>query len=170
MKTGFSLNAVNRGWLLAVGVIGSLTACATSSANTSQALCLQAEEGGNVLVQAELARDFASRARGLMQRIELDQHAGMLFYYPQAEYRAFWMYQTLIPLDIAYLSDDGEILQVITMQPCASDDPSECQSYPSSSAARAALELNAGAFAQFGISEGDYVYEQNCQQTIWHNW
>ena len=118
-------------------------------------------------VQAELALTEESRAQGLMHREQLAPMEGMLFYYPNSQYRSFWMFKTLIPLDIAYLADDGEILQIMTMEPCLSESPSRCKGYPSTRRARAALELNAGAFAELDVSIGDYVLESNCQQAPW---
>lgn len=163
--------------IMVLGLGGSLACSASPENDTVQQidLCLYSPQQGpdqeqTEMVKVELARDFASRARGLMQRTELDQRGGMLFYYLFSERRAFWMYQTLLPLDIAYLAADGEILQIETMEPCDSGDPAQCRSYPSEQPARAALELNAGAFADFGIAAGDYVYDQECQQAPWDNW
>lgn len=118
-------------------------------------------------VQTELALTDEDRSRGLMHREHLEPDAGMLFYYPNSQYRSFWMFNTLIPLDIAYLTDAGEILQIITMQPCLSDHPGRCRGYESDARARAALELNAGRFAELGVSAGDYVLDASCQQAPW---
>lgn len=118
-------------------------------------------------VQTELALTDEQRARGLMHREHLAADAGMLFYYPNSQYRSFWMFSTLIPLDIAYLNDAGEILQIITMQPCLSDNPGRCRGYESDARARAALELNAGRFAELGVSAGDYVLDADCQSAPW---
>lgn len=118
-------------------------------------------------IQAELALTDEHRARGLMHREHLGEHEGMLFYYPNSQYRSFWMFNTLIPLDIAYLADDGEILQIKTMEPCLSDNPGRCPGYQSDGRARAALELNAGAFADFGVDVGDYVLDASCEHSPW---
>lgn len=118
-------------------------------------------------IQTELALTDEHRARGLMHREHLAPEEGMLFYYPNSQYRSFWMFNTLIPLDIAYLADDGEILQIITMEPCLSDNPGRCKGYQSDGRARAALELNARAFAELGVGVGDYVLEATCQHSPW---
>lgn len=143
---------------------------AQASELPSQAnLCLASAPGADAvaMIDSELALTDETRARGLMHRQHLAPDAGMLFYYPNTHYRSFWMFNTLIPLDIAYLSDEGEITQIITMEPCLHDNPGRCQSYPSDRRARAALELNAGAFEQLGVSVGDYVLEQSCRQAPW---
>lgn len=180
MKT-FSINWLRRSVTLA-GVL-SMVACAPNSAQAGAAaneptqLCLisaqqfsagQSTNTNNAItINAELALDHASRSRGLMHRESLADDAGMLFYYPRAEYRGFWMFQTLIPLDIAFLNDQGRILNIQTMEPCMSANPSHCHGYQSDAAARAALELNAGAFAQYDISAGDYVLNARCEQSPW---
>lgn len=131
-------------------------------------LCLAGSN--DVIVDAELAVDFSRRASGLMHRESLGSHEGMLFYYPSSEYRGFWMYQTLIPLDIAFLDDDGRIQQIKTMEPCLSNRTSDCPGYSSNAPARAALEVNAGMFKEQGIRVGDYVYDETCSQAIWQRW
>ena len=60
----------------------------------------------------EVASEPEQRRRGLMGREHLQDNAGMLFEYQQLRPadHGFWMYQTLIPLDIAYLGAQGEIV------------------------------------------------------------
>lgn len=110
-------------------------------------------------LQVELADSQAQRARGLMQREQLGEYEGMLFRYPavQPPSSGFWMYQTLIPLDIAYLNERGEIVKTFTMMPCGSDNPNQCRSYVSGKAFQYALEMNAGFFAEHDIRMGDRV-------------
>lgn len=182
-----SVRWLRRSRVLAL-VSGALTmmACAPNSAHENIAvsdsvaevaeqteLCLlsaaqrEAAAGEGISIDAELALNEERRAQGLMHREELAENAGMLFYYPRAEYRGFWMFQTLIPLDIAFLDDEGRILQIKTMEPCMSSVPHHCPGYRSNAQARAALELNAGAFAKFDIREGDYVFNASCEQSPW---
>ena len=167
---------------LVIGAL-SMVACAPNSAHESSStvdsaaqsteLCLltAAQHESNtregISIDAELALNEERRSQGLMHREALAENAGMLFYYPRAEYRGFWMFQTLIPLDIAFLDDEGRILQIKTMEPCMSSIPHHCPGYRSNAQARAALELNAGAFAQFDISEGDYVFNASCERSPW---
>lgn len=184
MKT-FSIHWLLSRSMLLAGML-SMVACASNSVQAGSTgsrvsdrteLCLlsadQFEAGQGtetpqpVMVHAELALDHGSRSRGLMHRESLAEDAGMLFYYPRAEYRSFWMFQTLIPLDIAFLNDQGRILNIHTMEPCMSANPQHCQGYQSDASARAALELNAGAFAQFGMGPGDYVLDAHCEQSPW---
>ena len=121
-------------------------------------LSVHAAEGVREL-RVEVARTERERQRGLMGREHLDEDAGMLFLYrdTQSPRSGFWMYRTLIPLDIAFIDGDGRIAAVFTMWPCGSANPAECPvTYPGVPY-RAALEVNAGAFERWGVEEGDCV-------------
>ncbi|SDL94057.1 hypothetical protein SAMN05661010_02925 [Modicisalibacter muralis] len=110
-------------------------------------------------LQVEIADDAGERAYGLMERDSLPADAGMLFVYQreQSPQASFWMYQTRIPLDIAFLGGDGEIRAIRTMPPCTSEDAAECPSYPAGVPYRVALEVNADYFAEHDIDVGDCI-------------
>ena len=90
---------------------------------------------------------------GLMNttEAELPTDRGMIFVFDDEEARNFWMRNTIIPLDIAYLRTDGTIVKTYTMQ------PHDERGYPSIQAARFALELRAGQLLDRGIVAGDRV-------------
>ncbi|MDR5906454.1 DUF192 domain-containing protein [Franzmannia qiaohouensis] len=121
-------------------------------------LAIHSQHGPHKL-EVELAESLAQRARGLMDRDELASDAGMLFLYaePQSSRSGFWMYRTRIPLDIAFIDEQGRIATIASMQPCTSSDPSECPVTRPGARYIAALEVNAGYFAEHGIEEGDCV-------------
>ena len=102
-------------------------------------------------ISAEVARTPEQRAIGLMHRKTMPSHAGMLFVFDQPEPLCFWMKNTLIPLSIAFLQDDGTILNIEEMRPMTLE--SHCSSRP----ARLALEMNAGWFAKRGLKPGDRI-------------
>ncbi|MBZ9538772.1 DUF192 domain-containing protein [Modicisalibacter tunisiensis] len=108
-------------------------------------------------VQVEVARRPADRARGLMERERLPAGAGMLFVYPreQPATGAFWMFNTRIPLSIAFIDTRGVIRAIRRMAPCDSERPADCPRYPAGVPFRMALEVNAGFFARHGITVGD---------------
>jgi uncharacterized membrane protein (UPF0127 family) len=110
-------------------------------------------------LSVEVARTPEQRAYGLMERERLAEDAGMLFTYPalQSSTSGFWMYRTRIPLDIAFLGADGEILSIQSMQPCASADPWQCPGYVAGVPYRSALEVNRGFFTSHGIEPGDRI-------------
>jgi hypothetical protein len=99
-------------------------------------------------VQTELAVKADERAQGLMGRPSLPEMRGMLFVFDRPGVQCFWMRNTLIPLSIAFLRDDGSILNIEHMQPLKDD--SHCSTEP----VRLALEVNQGWFAKRNISPG----------------
>jgi uncharacterized membrane protein (UPF0127 family) len=110
-------------------------------------------------LQVELAATAQQHALGLMGRAHLPPNQGMLFLFPkpQAAPSAFWMFHTLIPLDIAFLNAKGRILNIQSMMPCESPIPQRCPLYPAYVSYVAALEVNQGYFERHGISVGDRV-------------
>ncbi|HYX64259.1 MAG TPA: DUF192 domain-containing protein [Burkholderiales bacterium] len=103
---------------------------------------------GMYLIRAEVAADLASRARGLMFRREMPSNAGMLFIFDEPGSQCMWMKNTLIPLSVAFLNDEGKIVNIEDMAPQTED--SHCARQP----ARYALEMNRGWFAARGIKPG----------------
>lgn len=99
-------------------------------------------------IDAQVAQTPAQRQIGLMHRREMPQHEGMLFVFEQPAVQCFWMRNTLIPLSIAFIDDDGRIVNIADMQP-RSDD-SHCSAAP----IRLALEMEQGWFAKRGVGPG----------------
>ena len=104
--------------------------------------------GGMYIIQAETATAPEERATGLMFRKEMAANAGMLFAFERAEVHCFWMQNTLLPLSIAFLADDGSIVNIADMKPQTTE--SHCADKP----VRFALEMNQGWFAKRGIKAG----------------
>jgi uncharacterized protein len=105
-------------------------------------------------IALELADTPSEREQGLMGRTFLPADAGMVFVYPEDHAGSFWMKDTLIPLSIAFYAADGRILRILDMQPCKADP---CPLYDPEVPYRGALEVNEGAFADWGITEGDWL-------------
>ena len=93
---------------------------------------------GGKQVAAEVADTPQERAIGLMGRASLAPDAGMLFVYPDEAVRSFWMKNTRIPLSIAFINDDGKVLQIDDMRPF------DLTSVPSRFVVRYALEVDKG--------------------------
>ncbi|QEA40729.1 DUF192 domain-containing protein [Pistricoccus aurantiacus] len=110
-------------------------------------------------LEVELARNSAQQAQGLMGRSRLAPEAGMLFLYTteRSAQSAFWMYRTLIPLDIAFIDSDGRIAAIRRMEPCQSQAPQQCPTYEAGVPYLAALEVNAGYFEERDIHPGDCI-------------
>jgi uncharacterized membrane protein (UPF0127 family) len=100
----------------------------------------------------ELAVTSEQRAQGLMYRQRLAADAGMLFLYPAARPVSMWMKNTLIPLDMLFIGDDGRILHIAERTV-----PGSTATVSSMQPARAVLELNGGTAARLKIQVGDRV-------------
>ena len=134
---------------------GSTTTAATDASSTlpTTTVTLTPSDGaGPVEVRAEVADDDAERQRGLMERDELADDAGMLFVFGREQQLSFWMRNTRVPLSIAYIAADGRIVDIEDMEPF--DDRTQ---HPSAEPARYALEVNQGFFEERGIEVGDTV-------------
>ena len=105
-------------------------------------------------IAVELADTPGEREQGLMGRTSLPADAGMVFVYPEDHAGPFWMKDTLIPLSIAFYAADGRILRILDMQPCKADP---CPLYDPEVPYRGALEVNEGAFADWGLTESDWL-------------
>jgi len=105
-------------------------------------------QAGMHLIRAELAEEPSTRARGLMMRERLGNNEGMLFVFPEKAGHCFWMRNTLIPLSIAFLDDDGTVVNIADMDPRS--EQSHCPAKP----IRFALEMERGWFATRGLASG----------------
>ena len=99
-------------------------------------------------IEAEVAASDQNRQVGLMNRKAMPQQRGMLFVFTQNNTHCMWMRNTLMPLSVAFIDDEGYIINIEDMQPQTEDN--HCARQP----ARYALEMNLGWFAQRGIKPG----------------
>jgi uncharacterized membrane protein (UPF0127 family) len=99
-------------------------------------------------IRAELALTPDQRQKGLMYRRDLGTHEGMLFVFDAPSPQCFWMKNTPTPLTIAFLDDDGSIVNLADMKPF--DESSHCSAKP----VRFVLEMNQGWFAKRGLKPG----------------
>ena len=110
---------------------------------------------GSVILDVELAENDEQRQQGLMFRESLDETSGMLFTYYEDELPAgFYMKNTLIPLSIAFIDENSKIVAILDMEPCEADP---CPIYDPGLPYVAALEVNQGAFQEWGVEIGDRV-------------
>jgi uncharacterized membrane protein (UPF0127 family) len=97
----------------------------------------------------EVAATPEQQERGLMFRGSLAPDRGMIFTYQPAQEVAFWMKNTLIPLDIIYIRSDGTIVRIVNAEPM------DLTPLPSGEPITAVLEIRGGRAAELGIKEGD---------------
>lgn len=120
---------------------------------TTDELTLVSPDGEATAVGVYVAAEPDQRQRGLMDREELRDDAGMVFLFPGVATSSFYMFNTLIPLQIAFFDADGRIVSVLDMEPCESEDPSECELYDPGAEYSGALEVNQGFFDELGLDE-----------------
>ncbi len=128
--------------------LGLVLAGACAHAQSPQRLPTVPLRAGMYQIQAQVAQSPEQRAIGLMHRKSMPAHEGMLFVFESREIQCFWMKNTLLPLSIAFVADDGRVVSMADMQPM--DETSHCSKEP----VRYALEMNQGWFAQKGVKPG----------------
>jgi uncharacterized membrane protein (UPF0127 family) len=137
------------------GAAGWLTAGLLVAAGVAQAECrddqieLRSPAGAMARFSVEVADDEGERAQGLMFRDRLPAGAGMLFVYPKPGPVAFWMKNTLIPLDLVFADASGTVVKVH-----ANAAPKDLTAIPGGSAVQFVLEINGGLAASLGIGPG----------------
>jgi hypothetical protein len=109
--------------------------------------------GGQIIeVRTEIAVDDATKERGLMFRTHLNADGGMLFPYDSPRTMAFWMKNTLIPLDMIFIGAGKTIVDIRR-----NAQPGDLSPYGSAAPAKYVLEVNGGWCGRKGILVGDPV-------------
>ena len=103
------------------------------------------------VITAEIASTPQSRMIGLMMRERLAPNHGMVFVFEDKSQHCFWMRNTLIPLSIAFIDDDGTVVSIADMSP--KSEASTCPQLP----VRYALEMDHGWFAKRGVTAGQKI-------------
>ena len=115
--------------------------------------------GGQARFAVEIADDDAERARGLMFRKSLPAGAGMLFVYDRPQPVAFWMKNTLIPLDMVFIGADGRVNGVH-----ASAIPGDLTPVPGPPDTLMVLEIRGGLARRLGLAEGAELRHPRLEQ------
>lgn len=151
---------MHRALVAAVAVL-SVASCtrATPSIGVGRVTSVILHGGqGPVHVVVEVADSPAERQQGLMGRTSLGADEGMVFLFDDVAdgpvTSEFWMKDTLIPLSVAFWDEDGRIVGIQDMDPCA-EDP--CPTYGSPKPYVGALEVNGGFFTEHGVTTGDRI-------------
>ena len=137
--------------LIATACLGGLGLSAPARAQDGepQRLPTTTLGAGMFNIKVEVAQTPQEHAIGLMWRTSMPTNEGMLFIFPRAGQQCFWMKNTLIPLSVAFVADDGAIVNLDEMQP-RTETP-HCSTKP----VRFVLEMNKGWFAKHGFKPGD---------------
>ena len=103
--------------------------------------------------EVEIVQEPEEVMRGLMFRESMDLNKGMFFIFPKLSRYSFWMKNTLIPLDMIWLDQNGQINHIETNVPPCTTSP--CPHYTPKHLALYVLELNAGQAAKANLKLGD---------------
>jgi len=144
-------------------LLAALAGCGGGGIGSAERNDLSAMETGTITIKGQafqvwIARTASELEHGLMQVTDAEiapmpdgTRRGMLFVFTTERPLAFWMMNTIIPLDIVYIRGDGQIVSRYTMAPL------ETRLYPSIEPALFALEVSAGTFEALSIGPGDHV-------------
>ena len=108
-------------------------------------------KAGMYRIEAEIADTPAARQTGLMYRTFMPTNTGMLFVFPEKAIHCFWMRNTKLPLTIAFIDDDGKIVNLSDMEPETQNN--HCPRGP----VRFALEMNQKWFTQRALGPGTVI-------------
>ncbi len=117
---------------------------------------VETADGARHAVTVELARTDRDRAKGLMDRSSLPEGAGMLFLFDESSVHSFWMKNTLIPLDMIFISEDGTIAGIVE-----NAEPRTLTERSVGRPSRYVLEVNGGWSRAHGVRAGDRVRFEN---------
>jgi uncharacterized membrane protein (UPF0127 family) len=144
-----------RGWwlaallLLGLTLFGPFTPTSAADRPSFETGMVRLDRGDGMILdfEVEIARTPRQWSFGLMHVTAMPDGQGMLFVFPDMAPRSFWMKNTLIPLDMLFFDDDGDLVSAFENVP-----PQSLESRRSAGDARFVLELNGGAMAARGIT------------------
>lgn len=118
----------------------------------TEPLTVVSADGKSHVFTVEIAVTQEEQVKGLMNRKGMAEDKGMLFVFDTMDYRAFWMKDTLIPLDMLFIDDNGKIIKIHE-----NAKPEDLTSIPSGGPVLAVLELAGGVAQKQGLKVGDTV-------------
>ncbi|MFC1657863.1 DUF192 domain-containing protein [Candidatus Omnitrophota bacterium] len=131
--------------ILALILIISIVFSYRAGSNTRQAIA----KIHNKIYRFELAETTEERSKGLMHREQLDDDGGMLFIFNKSDYLTFYMKNTFIPLEVAFIDENFTIVDFRALKPL------DLTYITSRAKALYALEVNKGFFERVGLGVGD---------------
>ena len=106
----------------------------------------------DIVFEVEIADTKEKRERGLMFRSILDENKGMLFILPEKSFANIWMKNTILSLDILFISEDNIIVDLVKEA-----FPLSEKIYTSKMLVKYILEINAGLIDKIDIRIGDRI-------------
>lgn len=137
--------------VLILSMCAAIAGCSRPAGEQPQRLPKAAIGVAGRSLEVEVASSETQRQIGMMYRRKLAPDEGMLFVFKSAQPVSFYMKNTYVPLSIAFIADDGKIINIAHMEPLS------LTTHPSRLPAMYALEMPYGWFANNGVKEGDKV-------------
>ncbi len=151
---------MSRRTALALAAVTLAVACASKKEGAPAVppprVVVETSTGQRLAVDVELARTDPERRKGLMDRPSLPEGTGMLFLFDQSAVQSFWMKNTLIPLDMLFIGEDGRIVGIVE-----SAEPRTLTERTVGKPSRYVLEVNGGWSRAHGVRAGDQVRFEN---------
>lgn len=141
---------------LALAALLAMACASKKGPQPSPRVVVETAAGGRHAVAVEIARTEPERRKGLMDRTSLADDAGMLFLFDETSEHSFWMMNTLIPLDMIFVGDDGRIVGVVEAA-----EPRTTAPRSVGAPSRYVLEVNGGWARARGVKAGDRVRFEN---------
>jgi len=139
-------------WLASMLLVVVLGTGSIAEDRRPEVLSISVAGGKTHTFEVEIAETFEEKARGLMHRRSLALDGGMLFVYTKELRQSMWMKNTLIPLDMLFIRQNGRIAHIHERAV-----PGSLATISSRGRVLAVLELRGGTAARLGIRKGDRV-------------
>jgi uncharacterized protein len=134
--------------------LAGLVACSGTDNQTNRPASTVTFDGSNAVLYVDVAETAQARQKGLIGVETLPPEEGMAFVFDEPVASTFWMKDTLIPLSIAFVDDNGRVIGVRDMRPCKADP---CPTYGVDQPYVLAIEANLGWFDHAGVEVGDHA-------------
>lgn len=142
-------------YFLVVAVM--LSGCSEKSSVEEDLNTIDLTLPGGKVIKVEMMIHTLDLARGMQFRTSMKPDHGMLFFQQQPGKYVYWMYQTLIPLDMIWIGDDYQIVEIVPNAPPCQTAASQCPKYGGHQMAKYVLELGGGMAQKYGLQLGQRV-------------
>jgi len=112
---------------------------------------------GGQVIKTEFVYDTAGALRGMQFRNSIAPDRGMLYAHRIPGKYGYWMYQTLIPLDMIWMDPKNKVVEIVENAPPCKTSASQCPHYGGNEVAQYVLELGAGMVKKYGVKVGDTI-------------
>ena len=112
---------------------------------------------GGQVIKTEFVYDTASALRGMQFRSSIAPDHGMLYAHRTPGKYGYWMFQTLIPLDMIWMDPKHNVVEIVESAPPCKTPATQCPHYGGSEVAQYVLQLGAGMARKYSLKVGDTI-------------